>query len=174
MKRRWVLGLTLATALVLSACGKTVEEQADAGMMAAETTFEAAVNETNTTLGQIELYMPKGYTIEKGIDEANYTVMNKEDMYILFVNIHETTDSQLLYDILKEDTSKEMIKAETFETEGVFGFSAITKATEETSELIVSIGGVKLTTISPNKNLDDKLAEMMQIVQSVRVVEQEK
>lgn len=174
MKRKWVLGLALATMTVLSACGQTIEEQAAAGIIAAETTFEAASNETNTAFGQIELYMPKGFTIEQGIDEANYTLINKEDTYILFVNVHETTDSQLLYDILKEDASKEMIKADTFETDGLFGFSAITKATEESSELIVSIGGVKLTTISKNKSLDEKLAEMMQIVQSVRIVEQEK
>ncbi|MER1986960.1 MAG: hypothetical protein ABS948_13820 [Solibacillus sp.] len=174
MRRKWALGLTLAVTMVLGACGQTIEEQATAGMSAAETTFEAQANDANTTFGQIKLYMPNGFTIEQGIDQANYTLINKENMYILFVNVHEPTDSQLLYDILKEDASKEIIGEDTFETDGVFGFSAITKASDETSELIVSVGGVKLTTISKNKNLDNKLAEMMQIVQSVRIVEQAK
>lgn len=174
MRRKWALSLTLAATMVLSACGQTLEEQASAGMRAAETTFEAVANETNTTFGQLELYMPKDFTIEQGIDEANYTVVNKDNMYILFVNTNEATDSQLFYDILKEDTSKEIIEENTFEADGKFGFSAITKASDETSELVVSIGGVKLSTVSKNKNLDEKLIEMMQIVQSVRVVEQAK
>lgn len=174
MKRKWILGLTLSTAIILSACGQTVEEQASAGMVAAEATFEAAVNETNTTFSQIELYIPNGFAIEQGIDEANYTLINKNETYILFVNEQETADSQLLYGILKEDASKEIISEDTFETDGIFGFSAVMKASDETSELIVSIGGVKLTTISKNKNLDEKLGQMMQIVQSVSVVEQEK
>lgn len=174
MKRKWALGLALAATMMLSACGQTVEEQATAGIIAAEATFEGQVTETNAKVGQIELYMPNDFTIEKGIDEANYTVFYEEDTYILFVNIHETTDSKLLYEILQEDTTKEIIDEDTFETDGIFGFSMITKASENTSELTVSIGGVKLSTISENKNLDSKLAEMMQIVQSVRVVEQEK
>ena len=174
MKRKWALGLTLAATTVLSACGQTIEEQASAGMLAAETTFEAAANETNRTFGQLALYMPKDFTIEQGIDEANYTLVNNDDMYILFVNMNEAKDSQLSYDLLKEDASKEIIEEDTFETDGKFGFSAIVKASDETSELVVSIGGVKLSTISKNKNLDKKLIEMMRIVQSVRVVEQAK
>lgn len=174
MNRKWIVSLIGAATIVLAGCNQTIEEQASAGMLAVETTFEAQSNIANKLIGQIELYMPKGFTIEQGIDASNYTVKNGEAMYILFVNENETSDSQLLHGILLEDKSKKIIEEKTFETDGLFGFSAITEVDEETSELIVSIGGTKLTTISSNKHVDEKLAGMMQIVQSVNVVEQEK
>lgn len=174
MNRKWALGMVMVAVLALVGCNQTVEEQASAGMLAAETTFEKEASKVNKTYGQVELYLPKGFAIEQGIDEANFILTHDEDIYILFVNEHETEDSRLLYEILQEDASKEVIQEKTFETDGVFGFSAIISAAEETSELVVSIGGAKLTTISANKNLDEKLAEMMQIVQSVNIIKSEK
>ena len=157
--------------LVLSACGKTVEEQASEGMENAETVFTNKPNEANKSIGHIELYLPKGFSIEKGIDEANYTVVNGKDSYILFVNSNETVDSRLHYDILKQDTKTNIIQEKTFETNGVFGFSAVNKQSEENYELIVSVGGVKLTTLSNDKKIDNKLQQMMEIVRSVKLLD---
>lgn len=172
MKRKWIpILLVMISMLVLSACGKTVEEQASQGIENAETVFTSEPNEANKSIGHIELYLPKGFNIEKGIDEANYTVVNGKDSYILFVNSNEPEDSRLHFDILKQDTKANIIQEKTFETDGVFGFSAVNKQSEENYELIVSVGGVKLTTLSNDKKIDNKLQQMMEIVQSVKVID---
>ena len=172
MNHKWTHVIVFVmTISLLAACGQTVEEQATSGMESAETIFNSKPTVTNKSIGHIELYLPKGYGIEKGIDESNYTIVHGKDSYILFVNPHETEDSQLHYSILKEDLKGEMIQEKTFQADGVFGFSAIVSHTESQYQLVVSVGGVKLTTISEDKKIDDKLQKMMQIVRSVHVVE---
>ncbi|MGE7980838.1 hypothetical protein [Solibacillus sp. NPDC093137] len=171
MSRKWIHAFLLTSLVViLSACSQTVEEQAQAGMENAETMFSNEANEANKTIGHIELYLPKGYSIEKGIDELNYTILNGKDSYILFVNQNEPEDSQLQYDLLKQENKNEIVEEKTFESDGQFGFSAVTKFPEEKYELIVNLGGVKLSTISENKKIDDKIQEMMEIVKTVKVV----
>ena len=169
-KRIHVIVLVMTMAL-LAACGQTVEEQATSGMDNAETIFNSKSTATNQSIGHIELYLPKGYEIKKGIDESNYIIVNEKDSYILFVNPHETEDSQLHYSILKEDLKGEMIQEKKFQSDGVFGFSAVIGQSESQYQLVVSVGGVKLTTISEDKKIDDKLQKMMQIVRSVHVIE---
>ena len=171
MSRKWIHAFLLTSLVViLSACSQTVEEQAQAGMQNAETMFSSESNEANKTIGHIELYLPKGYSIEKGIDELNYTILNGKDSYILFVNQNEPEDSRLQYDLLKQENKNEIVEEKTFESDGQFGFSAVTKFPEEKYELIVNLGGVKLSTISEDKKIDDKIQEMMEIVKTVKVV----
>ena len=172
MNHRWIhVFVFVMTMALLAACGQTVEEQATSGMDNAETVFNSKPTATNKSIGHIELYLPKGYEIEKGIDELNYTIVHGKDSYILFVNPNETADSQLHYSILKDDLKGEMIQEKTFQADGVFGFSAIVSHDESQYQLVVSVGGVKLTTISEDKKIDNKLQKMMQIVRSVRIVE---
>ncbi|MGN7478029.1 hypothetical protein ACTHOQ_09240 [Solibacillus silvestris] len=172
MNRKWIRAVLLsAIVVVLTGCNQTIEEQALAGMENAETIFKSEPNEVNKTIGHIELYLPKGYSIEKGIDELNYTILNGKDSYILFVNPNETEDSQLHYDILKQDSKNKIVQEQTFQKDGVFGFSAVVEQSEEKYELIVNVGGVKLSTISADKKLDSKIQEMMEIVQTVNVIQ---
>lgn len=175
MSRKWIqLFLLSAIVIVLSACNQTVEEQASIGMENAETIFNSEPNEVNKAIGQIELYLPKSYSIEKGIDALNYTILSGKDSYILFVNANEAQDSQLQYDILKQDGKNDIVQHQTFEKNGVFGFSAVIQQTEDKYEIIVNVGGVKISTISANKKIDQKIQHMMEIVQSVKVIDEEK
>ncbi|MEK4627589.1 MAG: hypothetical protein ABS944_13230 [Solibacillus sp.] len=175
MSRKWIHSVVFVfSIIVLAGCNQTVEEQALAGMNNAETTFSNEPSETNKSIGHIELYIPKGYGIEKGINESNYTIINGSDSYILFVNPNETEDSQLHYNILKDDPKSKILQDKTFKTDGVFGFSAVVELEDEQYELVVSVGGIKLTTISADKKIDDKLQIMMQIVQSVQMIKEQK
>ena len=100
----------------------------------------------------------------------NYTILKGKYSYILFVNQNEPEDSRLQYDLLKQENKNEIVEEKTFESDGQFGFSAVTKFPEEKYELIVNLGGVKLSTISEDKKIDDKIQEMMEIVKTVKVV----
>lgn len=174
MKRKWFLvPAVFVLLLALAGCGKTVEEQINTGVANAQTVFEEKAQEPNKTLGNIQVYMPSGYSVEQSEDENNLIIKKGKDSYILFVNNNEKEDSNLHYELLKNDTSKKIVKKETVEFDGKFGFTAVVEYDEEHFELIASCGGVKISTISEDKNIDEKLVNMMTIVRSVKMVEED-
>jgi len=158
---------TLLMMLLLTGCGKPIEEQVETGMTNVETVFKESPIETNTEIGKIKVYIPSGYTIEDSEDESNYLLKKGDHHFILFVNPNEQKNSKLLYDLFKQNQAKEVVEEKTFKTEDSFGFTAILQNDEKTYELIVNYGGVKISTLSNPKNVDVLLQEMMQIAHSV-------
>ena len=155
--------------ILLTGCGKPVEEQIKEGVETTATVFEAKPLEPTTTIDKIKLYLPSGYKVEAGTNEMNYIVTKGKDSFILFVNTIEAEDSRLHYDNLVNDSKLNIMKEQTFEQDNAFGFTAVIQHSEEQYELVVSSGGVKMTTISKDKKIDEKLADMMEIVRSVQV-----
>lgn len=170
MNRKWIHFIWISVVVViLTGCGKTVEEQITEGVTSTATVFEAQSVEPTTTIGKIKVYLPSGYKVEEGTNEMNYIFTKGKDSFILFVNTIEAEDSRLHYDILVNDSKLNIIKEQTFEFEDVFGFTAVIEHSEEQYELVVSSGGIKMTTMSADKNIDEKLVDMMEIVRSVKV-----
>lgn len=168
MRRKALLPLmTLLILLALSACGVPVEEQLDNGMKNVETTFNEGPKETNTEIGKINVFLPTGYTIEESEDHTNYLLKKGDHHFILFVNPNEQKNSHLLYDLFKENQAKEIVEEKKLEAKDSFGFTAILENDEDSYELIVGSGGVKISTLSSGKNMDVILQEMMQIAHSV-------
>lgn len=172
MKRKWLHGLAItALAFSLAGCGKSVQEQIEVGVASAETIFQEGAEVPNTTIGSIEVFVPKSYTVEQGANEMNYILTKDKDSYILFVNTNEQEDSKLHYDNLMADQTKNVVKSQEMESDEEFGFSAVVQYEDDKHyELIVSIGGIKMTTISEDRKIEDKLNTMMQIVRSVNIV----
>ena len=167
MDRNWIhMALLTAILLMLAGCGKTIEEQVSTGIASAETKFEAKPLLANTEIDNVSLYLPSGFSIANGETESNYLVQNGKDQYIFFVNPFEQADSQLHYQLLKDDETKKILQDKTFEQDGLFGFSAVTEYDKGQFEIIVSIGGKKMTTISTEKNVDAKITSMMEIIRS--------
>ena len=170
MNRKWIHFILISVvAVMLTGCGKTVEEQITEGFASTATVFEAKPVEPTTTIGKIKVYLPSGYKVEEGTNEMNYIFTKGKDSFILFVNTIEAEDSRLHYDILVNDSKLNIIKEQTFELKDAFGFVAVIEHSEEQYELVVSSGGVKMTTMSADKNIDEKLVDMMEIVHSVKV-----
>lgn len=170
MKIKWILATILIGAvLTLTGCGKSVEEQINNGVASAQTVFEKDPQKPNQKIGGIELFVPTGYTVEQTEDENNFILNKGKDQFILFVNVNEEEDSKLHYELLKRDKTKKIVKEETVELDGAFGFTAVTEHKEGLFELIVSSGGVKVSTISEDKKIDTKLVDMMQIARSVEI-----
>lgn len=167
MKKRLASSIILS-AILLVGCGKTVEDQVDEGMAKAEAAFKEA-NRSNTTEGNVSLYLPKGFVIDPAEEESNYFVTSDDDQYILFINEQEPNDSKLNYDLILKDKKDDIVKIEELKNEDSFGFAAVIKHSEKHYELVVSIGGVKLSTMTNNKKMDEKLAVMMDIVRSVEI-----
>lgn len=154
----------------LSGCNQTIDEQIANGLQLSETIFAKKPEKHTDTIGNVQLFLPSKYKIEDSSDKYNILISKGKQSYILFINDREEPDSKLYYDLLNEESSKEIIDEKTYEKDGVFGFAAVTKTeNEEQFELVVSSGGVKMTTISPMKNVEDNLEEMTKIVHSVKI-----
>lgn len=170
MKNVWKPLLLASTlTMMLAGCSAPVAEQIEKGLVSAEMTFTSEAMETTDEVGDIQVYMPRGYEITDGSVDMNYVVTKGDDQYILFVNAIEEEDSQLHYDNLIEKLGDKVTEEQTYMNDGVFGFSAVVKHAENEYELIVSNGGIKMSTMSGDKKIDQKLQAMMEIVRSVKV-----
>ncbi|MHA6260388.1 hypothetical protein ACXYMX_10910 [Sporosarcina sp. CAU 1771] len=171
MHRTWkVLFLFSLSIFFLSGCMASLEEKADDGINAAKETFYSDSKDQTDEIEGIKLYKPAGFTVNNSSVPQNIVLNRKNETFILFVNPNEKESSRLFYELLLADTSKEILAEESFEKEDSFGFAAVLKSGNEKSELVelvVSVGGTKMTTIGKKKFTED-LTQMMQIVQSIK------
>ena len=170
MKNKRLLGMIVLATVLLASCGKTVEEQVSEGITTVQAAFEQQPIKSNTKENSISLYLPEDYVIDPSKEENNYLINSSDDQYILFINEKEPENSQLNYDLLMESEDESIVKVEQLKGEKHFGFVAVKQYNENEYELIVSIGGIKLSTVTNQKKIDDKLANMIDIVRSVEIV----
>lgn len=168
MFRFWkFLFLAFLSIVVLTACGKTFEEHATAGIAAAKDAFQLNDQQVNDEVDGVSLYKPAGFTIDEKSDAQNIVMKKGDETFLLFNNPNEASDSKLFYDLLTKTEDKERFE-EVFTDDGYFGFASVVKQGEEQVELIASVGGIKMTTITKNKNIEVNMGKMMEIVRSIK------
>lgn len=167
MNRSVLITGTVLSLFLLAGCMATPEERLAEGLSETRTAFEKEPPETNESAGQTELYLPGGYDIEEPSDKHNIIITKGSDSYVLFINPNETADSKLLYDLQKANAELEWIADETFEQSGRFGFTTLRAIAENRIEVVVSAGGVKMTTISEESDVPGNMEWMMKTVRSI-------
>ncbi|KUF29452.1 MULTISPECIES: hypothetical protein [Lysinibacillus] len=163
------IGLMLLL-LVLSGCNQSIDDQIANGLQLTETVFAEEPEEHTEKIGDIKLYLPSNFKVEDSSDAYNIVISKGKESYILFINDEEAQDSKLYYNLLKENEADKIIEELTYDKNGRFGFTAVLKTEDKNEmELIVSSGGVKMTTISQTKHIETNLREMTKIVHSVKM-----
>ncbi|WP_203246620.1 hypothetical protein [Sporosarcina beigongshangi] len=171
MFRRWkFVFLLVMSAFLLTACSESLNDRATAGVEAAEAVFHLNDKEPTEKIDGIQLYKPAGFVISEQSDAQNIVMTKSKETFILFNNPNEKSDSQLFYDLLIADQNKKIIEQATFNDEGTFGFVAVVKSDDDNVELIASVGGSKMTTLTTAKKIEENVTEMMEIVRSVKQV----
>ncbi|WP_432358034.1 hypothetical protein [Sporosarcina sp. UB5] len=169
MVRLWkFLFLALLSITALAACGKTFEDHAKGGIVAATEAFQLQKQHVNEEVQGVSLYKPTGFTIEEKSDAQNIVMKKGNDTFLLFINPNEEKDSRLFYDLLKQTEDEERFVEVFTDDDGYFGFASITKKSEDQVELIASVGGVKMTTITKVNNSEANIGKMMEIVRSIQ------
>ena len=170
MKRSW-MRIAIAPFLLLSvtACSTSAGDQTELGIKAAKEIFQGDIVKPNEQIKSVELFVPGGFTIQEDSDETNIVLMDNNDSYILFINPNEEKDSNLFYDLVQAKNKDRIIAQESFEHNGRFGFITVLPSSEDKYEIISSIGGVKLTTISDEADISTNMEQMMKVVRSVQV-----
>ncbi|SER91893.1 hypothetical protein [Psychrobacillus sp. OK032] len=167
MTRNWMRVFFASLAVILLVGCSSPEEEVEDGIENAKLVFQSDAEKPNEKINNMKLFIPSGFSIEDEPDETNIILSKGKDSYILFLNPNELPSSRLYYDLMIADTNLKIVEEKTFEQNGRFGFVAILENSEEKFELITSIGGIKLTTISKQQNIADNLDKMMTIVRSI-------
>lgn len=164
---RYGLIFVLLLTGILAGCMATPEEQIAQGVVNAREAFEEEPEETNETVGQIDLYLPNGYDIEEPSDDFNSLITKGNDSYTLFINPNEKGASTFFYDLQKAGPEQQWVADETFQQNGRFGFVTVKEIAEDQLELVVSAGGVKMTTIAGKNDVPKNMDWMMKTVRSI-------
>ena len=159
--------LIIISAVFLTACGQSLEDRTAKGLKSAEEAFYANNQVGTVEVDGVKLYKPMGFTIKEDSDAQNITFNKNDDTFILFINPNEEVNSRLFYDLLLADEKKETVAIETFIEDRTFGFVAVVENGSNQVELIASVGGAKITTLTKEKNIDTHLRMMMKIVRSI-------
>lgn len=151
---------------MLIGCSASSDEAINQSKKIAETTFqEKAKTPTETTKG-FSYYLPKGFKIDEKF-ENNVILKKEKQEYILFVNPHEPLKSDVLFNELKKSGKDEKSIA-TFKDDNRFGYISITPVKDRKYEVIVGIGGVKMTTLTSASDMVSNTKDMMEIAHSVQ------
>lgn len=159
------LGMMIITILVLGACSSSFSEDKKAANEAVAATFETKQEKTNNSTKDIKYHLPFGVEIKEE-SPNNILLKNGARTYILFYNQHEKADSKVIYESAVKQ-QKKWDANETFQKQGKFGYMLVKKLKEDHYQLIVGIGGVKLTTETDNIKKDAET--MMKIANSVKI-----
>lgn len=168
MSRTWKLVLFLLVSIVLlSACGKTVEEQTEEGLKIAEEAFHKGPKKHNEEVDGTKFYKPSKFKVSDTSDAQNIVLNKGKQPFILFINSNEEPDSRLFYELLHADEDVDIVDEEKFSDANAFGFVAAIQSDEDMVELIANVGGAKITTLTEKKHIVSDLEAMMQIVRSI-------
>lgn len=158
-------GLVIIGVILLSACSSSFSEDKEEANEAVKNVFEAKAETANNSTKDIDYHLPFGVEIKEE-KPNNILLKNNTRTYILFYNQHEKADSKVVYaSTMKQQ--KEWDANESYNKDGKFGYMLVKKLKEDHYQLIVGIGGVKLTTETDDIQKDAET--MMTIANSVNM-----
>lgn len=157
------IALFLICLLLLSACAPSEDEAFESTEFAAKTTFEDDIIEPNKTMDNFSLYVPSGYEIIEE-SQSNLLLEKNNQTFILFYNALEDKTSELNFQAAEANANSALLQS--FETDNRFAFVKVSESAEE-YELQVGVGGVKITTQTSLRKLEDNTIDMMQMATSL-------
>lgn len=153
--------------LILAGCNTTIDDEKEQTAQTVEDTFKNTEKSAKEKAGNLSFYLPFGAKIEKE-SPNNIIISEGSDTFILFANTEEDQNSELLYKMAISD-EKNIVQNDTFKDGNRLGYYVIKKLPDsEDYELIVGVGGTKLTTQSHLEDLSDNAEMMMEIASSVK------
>ena len=154
--------------LFLVGCSVSEQEAIEASLETFDAAVEAETKEANEETETIHYHLPVGFTVESEVNN-NIVIENKEQTYILFVNPFESDSSEVVYETTLAFYEEPIINI-TLEKNEQFIFLIVDKGPSvDTYEVIVGVGGAKMTTITEVDHMNQSVQDMLDIVKSVKL-----
>jgi hypothetical protein len=167
-----LLILILLSLFLLLGCSASIKDQQEETIKVVHEQIQSKPKETNKKSEDIKYYLPFGYEIEEE-SPNNIILKNGSKTYILFYNQHEDQQSDVVYKSTLNQHEKFEINQKWQEKEG-FGYLLVESLEDDLNELIVGIGGVKLTSEVKTNSLPTEAEQMMEIVKAVKIIDKDK
>lgn len=157
----------MVSIFILGACSASVEKEQKAAKDAVMTAYNEKANKPNETHKNISFYLPFGFEI-KETSPNNIILKNGSKRYILFYNQQEGKNSDVVYKSTIAANNEYDVN-ETFHKNDEFTYFLIKNLKKDQHEIVIGIGGVKLTAEVSTDQLASESKTMMEIVKSVKV-----
>ncbi|TCP32032.1 hypothetical protein EV207_1014 [Scopulibacillus darangshiensis] len=156
----------LSIFVILSGCNKSKQETIQDANEGVKDVLISKKKDPNTSMPRFEYYKPNRLEItNKGV---NSVVFSKDgEAYILFVNPKEGPMSRLNYNADQKDKS-DKDSLEKIPVKNKFVYLMI-KPNKKQYEVIVGVGGMKITAKMSLDDLDDNVKMMAEILHSVDI-----
>ncbi|KGP90188.1 hypothetical protein N780_06470 [Pontibacillus chungwhensis BH030062] len=162
----FLIGIAVVILLGLFVGGffKSEEAVIQEAKQAAESSLTVDDLSLNTELENVSMYLPE--SMEVISDSPNNILLESDErQFILFYNPFEKKTSKTFYQSAKEDQN--ILVVEGFESDDVFGYMKVASIDEDTYELQVGAGGVKMTTETDLNAMEENAGKMMKVVHSI-------
>jgi hypothetical protein len=167
LKRFLVVIFVVLMTLTLVGCSMSENEALKSTEKTVEEAFYESGNEPTENTDSFSYYLPTTLSIEDEMDN-NVILKDGNEPIILFYNLNEDLSSQVLYAASIEKNNGKAILSKTFEDNGRFGYLIVTTINDRLYEMVVGIGGVKLTTeVNPN-DMVNRGEAMMELARSAQ------
>ncbi|WP_096152912.1 MULTISPECIES: hypothetical protein [Bacillus] len=165
-----ILYLSLFSLIIISLAGCSITEQeaVDASIQIVESSLAEETKEANTETENISYYLPSAFTIESEVNN-NIVIENNDQTYILFVNPLESVSSVVVYETTLGFYEDPIVNKQLNNEEHFIFFIVDNGPSEQTYEVIVGIGGMKMTTITSAANMKQSVQDMIDIINSVNI-----
>ncbi|WP_335871309.1 hypothetical protein [Bacillus sp. 2205SS5-2] len=165
MKLTRRIGITILIGLILSSCRATLEENIATAEEEVSKVFEAKKEKSNKEGENFNFYTPFGMKVVE--ESKNNIILEKgSDTFILFYNPNEDKASKVVYEQTKE-TQSDLIVDDIYQKKGKFGYLMGSNVDEDHVQIIVGVGGAKMTILTSESKMASKSKLMMKIVSSI-------
>ncbi|MGX9135602.1 hypothetical protein ACWV26_14665 [Rummeliibacillus sp. JY-2-4R] len=163
--------LLVSSVLILNvaACGQSINSKMSQGFSDANTIFNSKPKNYTASTEHLKFYLPEGYKVKNSSDETNILLSKGKGTYAVFYNPNDSKVSKRFYQTMQTNLKDHIIKEQSYEKNGRFGFTSVLKEDKENYQVIASQGGVKVTGIASDENINDTITELMTIAQSVKL-----
>lgn len=149
---------------LITACSPSQKEAFSATLTAVEQEFNKDAASPNKKAGNYDAYIPENMEVQTE-DKNNFLIDDGDHTYILFINPLEPKNSKILFKVLQEENKS--ILLDSFVQKKEFGFINISSMDKKEYEVVVGIGGVKMTTVTKIGDLEETARLMMKMVKSI-------
>ncbi|PKR79326.1 hypothetical protein CEY16_06180 [Halalkalibacillus sediminis] len=164
-KLKMIVSLIVVFGL-LGACSQSKEEIFNQSERQVKDVFiSSELIEPNTEFKNFNIFKPDELEVlEDGKNNVVFT--DGEQPYILFINELEEPNSKWFYNQVIESEEKSDYLT-TFENDEEFAYFNVIEKQDESYELQLGIGGVKMATISEKDEIEADVTKMIQMIKSL-------
>lgn len=164
-KKLGLIIIVLSLIMILAGCSVSKEEAADEAAALFSEGFYAEPMDANESTDKIEFYLPNTLTVSD-VSENNLIFEKDGQLFLLFYNPAEGLDSKVNMERDAEFKEKATV-FETIEENDRFGYMMIVSEEGDVKKLVIGVGGIKMTTLSPVAQLTESAEIMLEIINSI-------